>query len=410
MTYQDELDHLVRAVATLVEKPEKPLDELGVQAALSSRKALLGLLTVQMAEAAPLDRSATKPDLQRLAEHPVAAFIGALREYPRPHGEIAPSVLYSRPQETPAGALWLEVGRRSTLAQAEWQGTGQPLTDEQAWSTVGDAAALAGALARLDEDLRAAAQKAGCDDLVQALAPPAALRLVIAASEVRGLAGPGTRTTTPDRWRTPEPRIHPVVRDSDVPGALEALTALLRNARVLKPEHVQQITITLARLELRLHRGITTDLARELAVAAQTPRRAACPFHGDRRPLLQAAELNRWATGSGPGPVATIGVDGLLSRCVIALHAAVQRQLQLGHWLVPNQDPGRQTAWRTWDHSQPTPQMLTALKSAVAAVSAADRRGDRPSTRRPARVLLHESLSSRGRRRPVCPQTRPVAR
>ena len=183
MTYADELDHLTRALAALVEQPEQQLDELGVQAALSSRKALLGLLTVQLAEAAPLDPALTTPGLVRLAEHPVAAFIGTLPEYPRPHGEIAPSVLYSQPQETPAGALWLEIGRHSTLAQAEWQGAGKPLTDEQAWSVVSDAAALAGALARLDEDLSAAAHRAGCGDLVQALAPPAPLRLAIAAKE-----------------------------------------------------------------------------------------------------------------------------------------------------------------------------------------------------------------------------------
>ena len=278
MTYADELDHLTRAVAALVEKPEQPLDDLGVQTALSSRKALLGLLTVQMAEAAPLDRALTTPDLARLAEHPVAAFIGTLREYPRPHGEIAPSVLYSQPQETPAGALWLEIGRHSTIAQAEWQGTGQPLTDEQAWVVVSDAAALAGALARLDEDLSAAAQKTGCGDLVQALAPPAPLRLAIAASEVKHLAGAGTMTPTPDRWRTSEPRIHPVSRDADVPRALEALSALLRNARVLKPEHVQQIAISLARVEFRIHHGTTTDLTRDLAAVAAHPSSRGMPL------------------------------------------------------------------------------------------------------------------------------------
>ena len=150
----------------------------------------------------------------RLAEHPVAAFIGTLPEYTRPHGEIAPSVLYSQPQKTPAGALWLEIGRHSTLAQAEWQGAGKPLTDEQAWSVVSDAAALAGALARLDEDLSSASHRVGCGDLVQGLAQQAPLRLAIAAKEIKHVAGQGTRTVTsaPNRdthaviWRWKRPQ------------------------------------------------------------------------------------------------------------------------------------------------------------------------------------------------------------
>ena len=412
MTYSDELDHLTRAVAALLEKPEQQLDELGVQAALSSRKALLGLLIVQMAEAAPLDRRLTKPDLQRLAEHPVAAFIGTLREYPRPHGEIAPSVLYSQPQETFAGALWLEVGRRSTLAQAEWQGTGRPLTDEQAWATVRDAAALAGALVRLDEDLIAAARKTECNDLVEALARPAAIHLAIAASEVRQLAGPETTTLTPDRWRAAEARIHPVALDSDVPRALEALSALLRNARVLKPEHVQQIAISLARVELRLHHGVTTDLARRLATVAGTPRRAACPLQGDRRPLLQAAELNRWAN-QRPLPPVSLGAmseRALLDECVAELHSVVRRQLQSGNWLVPDPDPDALLTWRRWTHALEEAEILAALRVA------AQRNPAQACTRikAPSRGQLTASLiaagSARRLLRPAAPQLRPTTR
>jgi hypothetical protein len=411
VTYADEFDRLTRAVAALVEAPEQSLDEAGVQAALSSRKALLGLLTVQMAEAAPLDRSVTKPDLVSLAEHPVAALIGTLREYPRPHGEIAPSVLYSQPQETPAGALWLGVGRHSTLAQAEWQGTGQPLTDEQAWSVVSDAAALAGALARLDDDLRTAAQKAGCGDLVQALVRPAPPRLALAAGQVQNLAGAGARAAIPDRWRMPESRIHPVARDSDVPRALDALTALLRKARVLSPEHVQQIAISLARVELRIHYGTTTDLARDLAMVTRTPRRAACPFRGDRRPLLQAGELNRWGS-KPPLPAAarrSVAEKPLLE-CVAGLHSVVRRQLQSGNWLVPDPDPDAQHPWRRWTHALDEPEILVALRVA------AHQHPTRPSARitAPSREAVSASLlttgSTRRLGRPVAPRLRPASR
>jgi hypothetical protein len=411
VTYADELDRVTRAVAALVENPAQPLDEPGVQAALSSRKALLGLLGVQMAEAAPLDRSLTKPDLQRLAEHPVAAFIGTLREYPRPHGEIAPSVLYSQPQETSTGALWLEVGRRSTLAQSEWQGTGKPLTDEQAWSVVSDSAALAGALACLDEDLGAAARKAGCGDLVETLASRAPLHLALAASEVRHLAGPETTTVTPDRWRGAEARIHPAARGSDVPRALEALSALLRQARVLKPEHVQQIAISLARVELRAHHGVSTDLARELAAVAGTSRRTACPFHGDRRPLLQAAELNRWASTPSVPSAATNGLsERPILDCVAGLYSAVRRQLQSGNWLVPDPDPDARLAWRRWTHASEEPEILAALRVA------AERNPARACTTitAPSRGQMSASLiaagSARRLLRPAAPQLRPATR
>jgi hypothetical protein len=411
VTYADELDHLTRAVAALLEKPEQSLDEPGVQAALSSREALLGLLTVQMAEAAPLDRSVTKPDLVRLAEHPVAAFIGTLREYPRPHGEVAPSVLYSQPQQTLAGSLWLEIGRRSTIAQAEWQGTGQPLTDEQAWSVVSDAAALAAALARLDEDLVAAARKPGCGDLVEALAPPAPARLAIAANEVKSLAGPRTEAVTLDRWRTPVARIHSVARDSDVPQALEALSALLRSARVLKPEHVQQIAISLARVEVRLNNDVTTDLARELAVAAQTPRRAACPYHGDRRPLLLAGELNRWASTQTVPSGALLDVsERLLLEGVAELRAVVRRQLQSGNWLVPDPDPHALLPWRLWTHALEEPEILAALRVAAQRNPARDR----TTITAPSRGQLSASVitagSARRLLRPATPQLRPATR
>ena len=231
---------------------------------------------------------------------------------------------------------------------------------------VSDAAALASALARLDEDLRVAAHKAGCDDLVQALTPPEASYSRSPPARSSASLGPARTTVMPDRWREPEARVHPVAGDSDVPRALEALTALLRNARVLKPEHVQQIAISLARVELRIHRGTTTDLAGELAAVAGTPRRTACPFHGDRRPLLQAAELNRWASKDMPPSVALRAVaQSPLLECLTGLHSVVRRQLQSGNWLVPDPDPDARLPWRRWTHALEEPDILATLRVAA---------------------------------------------
>jgi hypothetical protein len=381
------------------------LDERGVQAALTARKALLGLLHVQLAEAAPLDRRVTRAELQTIGDHPVAGLIGAVREHPRPHSEIAPSELYVAPPASLDGRLWLEVARRATLAQAEWEGRDQPLNSLQEWAVVGKAATLAGALSALDARLKGAATDAGCDDQVRPLTSESRLILQTAAGEAGALAAQGHLVPIPDRSRRIRPIPIPVRSHEDVVPALVTLRTIVAQTAVLTPEHVRLVAIAVARVAHVAEGPSATNLAAttftaSLRQVATTPQSVACPFPGNRRATIQAGELSRWARTASQGD--WDGASAVLEhvrKAVASLDRVVQRQLREGLWFVPEHDPRSTFAWRVWNHSQPIPELAAAVRKAA-------------SNHPPVHPVTQVSEAAREpathRRRPVAAQARPT--
>jgi hypothetical protein len=344
------------------------LDERGVQAALIARKALLGLLHVQLTEAAPLDRRVTRADLQTIGDHPVAGFIGTVREHPRPHSEIAPSELYARPPDSPDGRLWLEVGRRATLAQAEWEGRDQPLDLLQEWALVRETAALAAAVATLDGRLVNAATDAGCDDQVRTLTSESRLMLQTAAREAGALAAQGDLAPIPDRSRRLRPMPLPVRSHEDVVPALVTLRAMLARSAVITPEHARLVAIALARVAHVVEgpsasTSAGTTLTASLRQVGTAPQSVACPFAGDRRATIQAGELSRWAQTASHRSWDDAGATTEhVKKGVAILDSVVQRQLQHGLWFVPDNDAQSAFNWRVWNHSQPMPALAAAIQ------------------------------------------------
>jgi hypothetical protein len=382
------------------------LDERGVQAALAARKALLGLLHVQLTEAAPLDRRVTRADLQTIGDHPVAGLIGAVREHPRPHSEIAPSELYASPPASVDGRHWLEVARRATLAQAEWEGPNQPLDSPQEWAVVREAAALAAALATLDRRLLSSATDAGCDDQVTTLTSESRLMLQTAAREAGALAAQGDLAPLPDRSRRIRPMPIPVRSHEDVVPAIATLRAILAQSAVLTPEHVRLVAIALARVAHVVERPSAANptiptLAASLRQVATAPQSVACPFAGDRRAAIQAGELNRWAqtTSQGRWDGGAGATLEHVRKAVVMLDRVVQRQLQHGLWFVPEHDPQSAFAWRVWNHSQPMPALAAAIQEGAHQHPPAMR------LRHPASFVTERSAHNR---RPLAAQARPT--
>jgi hypothetical protein len=405
VSYLRELEQLGAALAALTSQPSMTLDERGVQAALTARKALLGLLHVQLTEAAPLDRRAARADLQTIGDHPVAGLIGAVRGHPRPHSEIAPSELYAMPPGSPDGRVWLEVARRATLAQAEWEGRNQPLASLHEWAVVHEAAALAASMATLDGRLVSAATDAGCDDQVSPLTSESRLMLQTAAREAGALAAQGELVPIPDRSRRIGPMPIPVRSHGDVVPALVTLRAILAQSAVLTPEHARLVAIALARVAHVVEgpsptMSAATTLTASLRRVATAPQSVACPFAGDRRATIQAGELTRWAQTPSQGSWAGAGATlEHVKKAVAILDRVVKRQLQQGLWLIPEPDPQSAFAWRVWDHSQPMPGLATAVRDAA---------GNHPPMHQVTHVLEVARGPATRRHRPLSAQVRPA--
>jgi hypothetical protein len=404
VSYLQESAQLGAALAALTSQPSITLDERGVQAALTARKALLGLLHVQLTEAAPLDRRVTRADLQTIGDHPVAGLIGAVREHPRPDSETAPSDLYARPPASVDGRLWLEVARRATLAQAEWEGRNQPLDSLQEWAVVREAAALAAALANLEGRLVSSATDAGCDDQVTTLTSESRLMLQTAAREAGALAAQGDLVPILDRSLRIRPTPIPVRSDEDVVPALATLRAILAQSAVLTPEHVRLIAIALARVAHVVEgpsatTSAGTTLTASLRHIATAPQSVACPFAGDRRATIQAGELSRWAQASHTSWDDVDAAAEQVKRAVAVLDRVVNRHLEHGLWLVPEPSLGSRIAWRVWNHSQPMPRLVAAIAEA--------RRQHLPAvSQQPSRAYPH--VSGMSCRRPLTAQARPT--
>jgi hypothetical protein len=140
-------------------------------------------------------------------------------------------------------------------------------------------------------------------------------------------------------------------------------------------------------------------LTASLRQVATAPQSVACPFAGDRRAAIQAGELNRWSQTTSQGSWGGAGAAiEHVKKAVAILDRVVQRQLQHGHWFVPEDDAKSAFAWRVWNHSQPMPALASAIHRVVTENPAA-----RPINR-PSRVFEPATH----RRRPTATQSAPA--
>jgi hypothetical protein len=371
MAYADEFDRLSRALAALVEVRDGPLDEIGVQAALTARRSLLTLVESQLAEAAPIAPDLLRDDLQTLAQRPVAALRALLHRYPRPPAELSPLDLAGAPQATLTGRRWLDVARAADLAEVEWHAGGPDLSRDQLPVVIRDAAHLTKTVATLDADLRGRGDETGTTDLLAPLQRAPTAELALAAAQALATE-PATDAPRPHRGRRPAPRPLPVQTMNDLVPALRRLQLLLAGTPALSYPHAQALAVTLGRVCLAVARSDPAGhadyeaTARTLTQAANGPRDAALLAPPDPRPALQAGEIHRLIKRNLTIPAELVqDVAREAQASIRALTDTAQRHLRHADWVIRTPDETARLGWEPWHGIGPTPRLVGAARDSL---------------------------------------------
>lgn len=272
--WEVESAHTARALARLVGAGS--LAGMGPDVAIAARAAVLDTVAGVFGDIVPWYRNLGLPreppgiDLAEL--DPVRAFALVLRRRGRLHLDRSPSQLLERGLPVDAiSSAWATAGRHAILARQAWpDGAAVSLDSTQCWRAVGQAAALAEAVAVLDTDLSAAARHR--PDLAAVIGSTSGLR--VAAREVLALAV----HAAPDRPATPRGdapgtdgsprRLVPKRSDRqpDLARAVGRLTSLIDRAEFLTPDQVRGCT--------RVARNLTVVAAGEAVDFGGQPVRA----------------------------------------------------------------------------------------------------------------------------------------
>jgi len=310
-------DYLARTARSLyaAARTEQTLVLDDVDLALSGRRALLDLLVAVHADVTGLAPSNTIPlrafDIEA---HPVEALGRALRRYPRPPGDLAPTDVALAQPAGPCGAAWQHVARNAAVAHHAWTaGVGQQPDYDEQWTAIADVASLADTLTRLDVGLVVVtATDPGRRPLTSCLRGGLSQALGVAARESLRLAARGPLPDSgPDRIPLPALRVLPVRTPADLPAAQEQLNALLQHGGLLRPERFPALAAMHARACLLLAESLTRT----------------SPFHDDDHPRLDIAavraalrrharSLQRPPCAPGASPASSPGTPGPSGRPV----------------------------------------------------------------------------------------------
>ncbi|WP_116953348.1 hypothetical protein [Jiangella endophytica] len=275
---------------------------------------------------------------------------------------------------TDAGRSWREVHRHAVLTEHEWEmvypqahphGTG-------AWPIITDVAAIAEAIAHLEQD--AARDHPAAMDQAAALA--------LAADQVRRLAPPGALDTDPAPLPSRSHQLLLRIRSAaDLSGGTARLAYLLRTAHRLEPATVRAVARSQAQALLTIGRLIKTDtlyspaqpqlrpLATSLARLSRLAERVRSSAPGDDRPRQQLQLLHDcWRFLDGPHEAtqaeraaAYLAIHPALD-IVHALHEVIHHHVSEGQWyqyLKGGRHPWRLTSDTT------EPRIVEAAQRAV---------------------------------------------
>ena len=432
--WEAESAHTARALARLVGAGYRSGMDLDV--AIAARAAVLDTVADVFGDIAPWYRNLGLPreppgiDLAEL--DPVRAFALVLRRRGRVHLDRSPSQLVERGLPVDAtSSAWATAGRHAILARRAWpDGAAASLDSTQCWRAVGQAAALAEAVAVLDTDLTAAGVR---PDLAAVIGTTAGLR--VAAREVLGLAAhaapvhPATPRRDPTRPGARAPRrLVPerAGRQPDLARAVGRLTSLIDRAEFLTPDQVRggaRVARNLAVLAAggavdpggQLVRAELGALARTLHAVATEPRTEATLITAARPPALDLhlRELNRDSraalaarqTATSDPDLAT-RVARRLPDLVTALDRKARAQVDANLWAILDRREGEHPLYAIASLRDPgrEPPLLGRLRDAAGAATAVGERVNPPDgdqlqlvgpRERAARTALRHAVADR---------------
>lgn len=440
MSFAEQSSQLARGLARLAASGGSlDLDREGLEEALAARQEVLQLLrtvlydlrvaTVYAVQASEESRPSGLPRPPRSAAaieaDPVAALEATLAAYPAPAGLGVGRGGVGVAGESGAGPTadgWAAVGRHAVLARAAWSEI-EPIRVPplQQWSAVADVAALAQAVAVVDQDLAEAARRMAAPAWRPlAAATRAGLRTTAESAAALAAGGP-----LPE-WGREAGSLLLVRSPADLPAAQQRLVEQLDAAAGLSPRSVVLVATGQVRLLAAgaavlgsepAHAGRVAE-ARELQervsrAVASGHLLAARGQQDDRRPVAQCREMvgvleARRALSARLPRMERLGAFGAMLDRVPAVLAAVSRQaehgVRSGQWLVP--DVGhRSIATRRWvpvARGGGTPPLCAEL-AAAAARAAAGRPAPLPPLAPPPREVLAGISAAYRPRRPVQP-------
>lgn len=390
------------ALGEILQAEPSPID---LDVALIARAAVLDGVALVMGDIVPRTRHGLVGNgrlvpLGLVEQDPVRALGLVLRGREQPAFTRSPSELLDA--ATPVGTptdFWAAAGRHALLAARAWQGvSAATLSPDAAWKAVGEAAALAEAIAMLDTSLlRVGAHR---PDLSRTIGATAGLRL--AARETQTLAELGgaarTRTAEPTSPAPQQVNLRPASgvgtlpqgkgRDGpDLSRQMGRLTAVLHNdATELTPSHVRicarvgrDLAILSARSavapdghDLRVELG---DLARALHTAAEADRgEVALVVAPSRAVELQLRDLHIATMAAlsrrvaPDGPEAT-RIAGRLPDLVGVLAEKTGTEVDARRWAAPDRREGAELAYALASRTEPErrPAVVGLLGKAVTA-------------------------------------------
>jgi len=399
-----------------------------VDTALCARAAVLDHVATVLADVVPRTRGqATRRvvPLTLVETDPLAALGHVLRGRRRPELGRSPSELLDPKRACdPLTGHWAAAGRHALIAGRDWTGHAVgPLDPAAAWHAVGEVAALAQAVAVLDQDLLAAA--GGRTDVAAVIASTAGLRL--AARETITLAAPdgppragGSPPARPDATAINEALAARSDRPSTLPKEVRRLTHLLDQAPELTPHHIRAgalVTRDLCVLAARDAVSFTgADLRQELGDLARCLHAAARHDRGEfalnpvrARVLefqlrdLRATTKLAFANGQGFGPEESTALARRLPDVVEILADKTRAQIDNARWALPDRTEAAELPYTFASSTEPahTPPSLGALSQAAAAAGALREKAAPPSRPAPEASAVHALSAARPSIRPA---------
>lgn len=421
--WQHGVAHTAQALAAVL---TRSIGDADLDVVLTARAAVLDHVETVLGDLAPRARPDRPKNRRRVVPlagvetDPIGSLGLVLHGRGRPHLDRSPSELLdlTRPVD-PATADWIQVGRRALLADRAWSGpTVGNLEPAAAWHALGEIAALAEAIAVLDVDLAAAAQR---PDVQSLIATTAGLRLV--AREVLALADPnGDTRPTPPALGGPEGLgvVSPAdgvaassTRKSSLAKETRRVTVLLDETTELTPYQIRacaQVARDLCLLTAASAtsftgadlRGELGDIARALHTAAKRNRGEFSLNAAPARALeLQLRDLHAttklaFANGVTLNPDDANRVARRLPDLVEVLADKTHAQIDRGRWAVPDrtEDGNLPYAFASCSDSELTPPMLPALRKAAEAAGVLRNHVAHPASGDAASPALADALGS----------------
>jgi hypothetical protein len=412
-----------RIAADLLLQPWIPQTGAELDAALNHHDRILDALAASLRSGARIWRPRNhRLSTQEMGENLPRALLGALETFPRyaPAPDLAPTELLT--ENNPAGGLWKELNRVLLIVAHDWSTVTDRVPDLVQWGLVADIAALAGAVALLQEDLLSAAITQGrSEPMVRSLRMAAAALSVCAHMTLEfAVAGP-----TQDGWMPGPGAPTHVVLPRDPDGVVQAADMLARmlNDRLLRLsssgalELITTHAMTSAAAGRFLEANGRVEVGRALLRHAEhlgagaravrnrlwSPRQRANQY-----PLFQARELH-WAVErelqrGASSPQLVQAADAYAAKALSiteGLTKQVTASLKRGDWaVVDTESTSKQVPWTMdrWSKTKTVAALTGALHEAAHAVepfgSAAEVR-DMTSTNSPeaAHRVLRPTIS-----------------